>query len=34
MKGEIDWGSNFIADVDNTFVAADPENHHYWYPAK
>ncbi len=33
MKGEIDWGSNFIADIDNTFVAADPENHHYWYPA-
>ncbi|MPW30565.1 ABC transporter substrate-binding protein [Agarivorans sp. B2Z047] len=33
MKGEIDWGSNFIADIDNTFVAASPENHHYWYPA-
>ena len=33
MKGEIDWGSNFIADVENTFVAADPENNHYWYPA-
>ena len=33
MKGEIDWGSNFIADVDNTFVAADPKNNHYWYPA-
>lgn len=33
MKGEIDWGSNFIADIDNTFVAADPENNHYWYPA-
>ena len=33
MKGEIDWGSNFIADVENTFVKADPENNHYWYPA-
>ena len=33
MKGEIDWGSNFIADIDNTFVAADPKNYHYWYPA-
>ncbi|UPW19542.1 ABC transporter substrate-binding protein [Agarivorans sp. TSD2052] len=33
MKGEIDWGSNFIADIDNTFVAANPEDHHYWYPA-
>jgi peptide/nickel transport system substrate-binding protein len=33
MKGEIDWGSNFIADVDQTFVERDPENNHYWYPA-
>ncbi|WP_354624174.1 ABC transporter substrate-binding protein [Psychromonas sp. MME2] len=33
MKGEIDWGSNFIADIDNTFIAADPKNNHYWYPA-
>ncbi|KHT65613.1 peptide ABC transporter substrate-binding protein [Photobacterium gaetbulicola] len=33
MKGEIDWGSNFIADVENTFVKANPENHHFWYPA-
>lgn len=33
MKGELDWGSNFIADIDNTFVAADPKNNHYWYPA-
>ncbi|MCG6201106.1 ABC transporter substrate-binding protein [Psychromonas antarctica] len=33
MKGEIDWGSNFIADVENTFVAADPKNNHFWYPA-
>ncbi|WP_413283427.1 ABC transporter substrate-binding protein [Vibrio sp. MA40-2] len=33
IKGEIDWGSNFIADVEATFVAADPEHHHFWYPA-
>ena len=33
IKGEIDWGSNFIADVDATFVAANPETNHYWYPA-
>jgi len=33
MKGEIDWGSNFIADIENTFIKADPENHHFWYPA-
>jgi len=33
MKGEIDWGSNFIADIENTFVAANPETNHFWYPA-
>ena len=33
MKGEIDWGSNFIADVENTFVASNPDAHHFWYPA-
>lgn len=33
MAGEIDWGSNFIADVEATYVARDPENHHFWYPA-
>ncbi|NLS14062.1 ABC transporter substrate-binding protein [Vibrio sp. SM6] len=33
IKGEIDWGSNFIADVENTFAKRDPENHHFWYPA-
>lgn len=33
IKGEIDWGSNFIADIDATFVEASPETNHYWYPA-
>ncbi|WP_198533638.1 ABC transporter substrate-binding protein [Salinivibrio sp. MA607] len=33
IKGEIDWGSNFIASVESTFVKANEENHHYWYPA-
>lgn len=33
IKGEIDWGSNFIADVESTFVDQDPSNHHFWYPA-
>lgn len=33
MRDEIDWGSNFIADIDRTYVQANPENHHYWYPA-
>lgn len=33
MAGEIDWGSNFIADIESTYVARDPENHGFWYPA-
>jgi peptide/nickel transport system substrate-binding protein len=33
IRGEIDWGSNFIADIDSTYVAADKANNHYWYPA-
>lgn len=33
MRNEIDWGSNFIADIEKTFVSKDPENNHFWYPA-
>ncbi|KJY86072.1 peptide ABC transporter substrate-binding protein [Vibrio neptunius] len=33
IKGEIDWGSNFIASVEETFVESDKENHKFWYPA-
>ncbi|MDN3696155.1 ABC transporter substrate-binding protein [Vibrio cortegadensis] len=33
IKGEIDWGSNFIADVESTFVEKDKANNHFWYPA-
>ena len=33
IRGELDWGSNFIPDVEKTFVAEDPENNHFWYPA-
>lgn len=33
INGELDWAANFIADIENTFVARDPENFHYWFPA-
>lgn len=33
MNDEIDWGSNFIADIEKTYVSPSPETHHYWYPA-
>lgn len=32
MRGELDWGANFIADIDKTYVARNPETNHYWYP--
>lgn len=32
MNGDIDWGSNFIADIESTYVARDPDNHGFWYP--
>lgn len=31
INGDIDWGGNFIPDIDNTFVALDPEHHHRWF---
>jgi peptide/nickel transport system substrate-binding protein len=31
--GETDWFANFIPDIENTFVAKDPEHHHYFQPA-
>ena len=33
INDEIDWGSNFIADIDKTYVATNPDTHGYWYPA-
>jgi peptide/nickel transport system substrate-binding protein len=33
INGEMDWVANFIADIEETFVARDPEHFHYWFPA-
>jgi peptide/nickel transport system substrate-binding protein len=33
INGENDWAGNFIPDIENTYVAKDPENFHYWFPA-
>jgi peptide/nickel transport system substrate-binding protein len=30
-QGQIDWGGNDIANVDKTFVAADPTHNKYWF---
>ena len=31
-KGEVDWASLFIPDIEKTYVAPDPGRHTYWYP--
>ena len=31
INGDIDWGGNFIPDIDTTFVAVDPEHNHRWF---
>ncbi len=30
-KGELDWTGNFVPDIENTFVAKDPANFHYYF---
>jgi len=32
-NGELDWMGSFLPDIDNTFVAKDPEHHSYWLPS-
>jgi peptide/nickel transport system substrate-binding protein len=29
--GTLDWATSFVPDIDNTFVAKDPEHNHYWF---
>lgn len=33
VAGEIDMASNFVPDIENTYVAKDPEHFNYWFPA-
>lgn len=32
ITGEVDWGTYFLANIDQTYVKRDPENNHYWLP--
>ncbi|WP_232296407.1 ABC transporter substrate-binding protein [Plesiocystis pacifica] len=32
VRGEIDWAGYFVPVIDRTFVARNPEHHHYWFP--
>lgn len=31
--GKIDYAGNFISNIEQSFVAKDPANHKYWFPA-
>ncbi len=31
INGDLDWIGNFISDIDNTYVAKDPDHNHYWF---
>lgn len=33
FQGELDWAGNFIPDIERVYVARDPDDHGYWYPA-
>lgn len=32
ISGDVDWGTYFIANIDQTYVSRDPQNHNYWLP--
>ena len=32
LAGEVDWSGNFVSDVENTYVAQDPEHRGFWSP--
>ena len=31
-NGETDWADQFIPNIEDAFVAKDPEHRHYWFP--
>jgi peptide/nickel transport system substrate-binding protein len=33
VSGELDMASNFVPDIENTYLAKDPEHFNYWFPA-
>jgi len=32
VTGEVDWAGNFVPAIERTFVAVNPQRHHYWFP--
>lgn len=33
QRGEIDYGGNYISDIEKNFVSRDPAHNHYYFPA-
>lgn len=33
LNGEVDWGGNFIPDIENVYVAKDPDHFGYFFPS-
>lgn len=31
-SGDLDWGAAFIPEIKKTYIAADPDHFHYWFP--
>lgn len=31
-NGDVDWPTQFFPNVEESFVASNPEHHHYWFP--
>jgi peptide/nickel transport system substrate-binding protein len=31
-NGEVDWAPQFIPNIEDAFVAKDPDHNHYWFP--
>src|SRR5690606_10084925 len=32
QQGKLDWAGGFVANIDQIFVAKDPEHNKYWFP--
>ncbi len=32
ISGQVDWGTYFLANIDQTYVKRDPQHNHYWLP--
>lgn len=32
ISGDTDWGSQYIPNIEKSFIAKNPKNHHYFYP--